>query len=124
MTTNSGGVRGGLALLTLLSVFDVVFSFVPVPEGEVGPPIEVQIAGGVLGLISLVLIVLVWRGGRGVLGWLLVASRVLSALLGVPAYFEPGVPTWAIVLVSTFLVLTIIGCVLVRPILSRTKASA
>jgi len=122
-TTHPSRVRTGLVLLGLLSVFDVVFTTSPAgTETSAGPPIEVLIAGGILGLVSLVLVVLVWRGARGTVGWALVVLRVLSALLGVPAFLAPDVPTWARVMVGVFALLTIAGVVLVRPALHRGAA--
>lgn len=123
MATSDGrGVRAGLALLGLLSLVDIVFTFVTPPEGEPGPPVAIVIAGGLLGLVSLALVVLMWRGARGVIGWVLVGLRVLSALLAVPAFFVPGVPTFFVVLAAAFVVLTVVGVVLVRPALRRAPA--
>lgn len=115
------GVRAGLVLLGLLSVLDIVFTFIPVPEDEPGPPIEVLIIGGLLGLVSLVLVVLMWRGARGTVGWVLVVLRVASALLSVPAFFVPGVPVFFVVLSAVFLVLTIVGVVLVWPAVRQAR---
>lgn len=121
-TTHGRNVFIGLALLGLLSVFDIVSAFIPVPADEPGPPIEVLVGGAVLGLVSLALIALVWRGARGVVGWVLVALRVLSALLAVPAFIVPEVPTVWVVLAAVYILLTVVGVVLVRPALRRAPA--
>jgi membrane protein implicated in regulation of membrane protease activity len=49
---------------------------------------------------------------------------VLSALIGLPAFFVGGVPSWVTVLVAIFLVLTLLGCVLVAPGLRRVPTKA
>lgn len=118
MATNPGrSASAGLALLGLLSVFDIVTAFIPPGEGEAGPPLEILVAGAVLGLGSLVLVALVWRGHHGWPAWLLVALRAISGLLALPAFFEPDVPRVWVVLAAIFLVLTIVGIALVRPTL-------
>jgi hypothetical protein len=118
MATNPGrSVSAGLALLGLLSVFDIVTAFIPPGVGEPGPPLEILIAGAVLGLGSLVLVAVLLRGARGWPAWLLVALRAISGLLALPAFFEPDVPRAWVVLAAIFLVLTIVGIVLVRPAL-------
>lgn len=103
VTTHGRGVPAGLTLLGLLSVFDIGSTFIPAPADVPGPPAEILIIGNLLGLVSLVLVVLMWRGGRGVVGWVLVALRVLSALLAVPAFLVEGVPTVFVVLAAVFL---------------------
>lgn len=121
-TTHDRGARAGLALLGLLSVFDIGSTFIPAPADLPGPPVEILIISNLLGLVSLVLVVLMWRGGRGMVGWVLVTLRGLSALLAVPAFLVEGVPTVFVVLAAVFLVLTVVGVLLVRPTLRRAPA--
>jgi peptidoglycan/LPS O-acetylase OafA/YrhL len=124
MATNPGrGVPAGLALLGLLSVFDIVTAFIPPGEGEAGPPLEILVFGVVLGLGSLVLVAMVWRGRLGWPAWLLVALRAISGLLALPAFFVPDVPRVWMVLAAIFLVLTVVGIVLVRPTLRPESRS-
>jgi hypothetical protein len=111
-------VMAGLVVFGVLSLFDVVFTFVPAGPGEVGPPLPVVVLGLLLGVLSLVLIALVPRFGRRALIWL-VGCRLLSALIGLPAFVVDGVPGWVRVLVAVFGVLTLVACVLVRPGLAR-----
>jgi hypothetical protein len=114
----------GLVLFGLLSVVDVVMTFVPVSPGEAGPPFAVVVLGFVLGIVSLgLLAVVVRRGSTAALRWL-TGCRVLSALIGLPAFFVGGVPSWVAVLVAIFLVLTLLGCVLVAPGLRRVPTKA
>jgi hypothetical protein len=108
----------GLVLFGLLSLFDVVFTFVPAGQGDVGPPFPVLVLGLLLGLASLVLIAVVPRVGRRALIWL-IGCRLLSALTGLPAFFVDGVPGWVRILVTVFAVLTLVAAVLIQPGLAR-----
>ncbi len=68
--------------------------------------------GAALGLISLVLVALAWRGSKAAaIG--LVVLRALSALTAVPAFTTGGVPTVPMVLAGIAISLTFIGIVLV-----------
>lgn len=122
-TIHSRGVTTGLAILGLLAVFDLVTAFFPPVEDVAAGPFEILVFGVVLGLGSLVLLSLVWRGRRGWPAWGLVALRAISGLLTVPAFFVELPPVW-IALAAVFLVLTIVGIVLVRPTLRREPAAA
>ena len=105
------GRHTGLAILALLSLGDV--AVLGLTDGE-HPPYAVAIAAAALGVVSLVLVVLAWRGR----GWALaplVVLRALSALSAVPAFVVSGVPTSAVVLAALVVALTIVGVVLVAP---------
>jgi hypothetical protein len=66
-------------------------------------------------LVTLVGVVAAWRGSRAGL-LVAVVARVLDSALGIPAFFL-GAPAWAVVLIATMLVLTIVGIALVAPAL-------
>ena len=104
--------RAGLILFGLLSLTDVVMTFVPSSPNE-GPPLPILISGFVLGVVSLVLIALVLRTGSRVLLAVLVACRVVSALTAVPAFLIDDVPGPFVVLAAAFCVLTVVACVFV-----------
>lgn len=104
--------RACLVLFGLLSLTDVVMTFVPAPPDE-GPPLAILISGFVLGVASLILIALVLRTGSRTLLGVLVACRVVSALTAVPAFLIDGVPEPFIVLAAVFCVLTVVACVFV-----------
>lgn len=115
-----GAVRVGLVLLGLLSLVDVAGLLL---TDGVTPPIEVAAIGSVLGVVSLGL--LVWfarRGGRWVLAGLL-ATRLVSAASAVPAFVVPDVPGPVLGLAVALVVLTLLGCGLVLPALSRAHAA-
>jgi hypothetical protein len=65
----------------------------------------------VLGLVSIVLAVLAWRGRRAAAVGLGVV-RVLSALTAVPAFYVTGVPAPIMAVAGTFIILTVVGVVL------------
>ena len=89
-----------------------MFAFVPVPEGDVGPPRWIVVLSGLLGVATLIAVFLAWRnGGRGAI-WAVVVTRVLSMLTAVPAFFV-DVPPIVRVLVGVFVVLTVVCVALV-----------
>jgi hypothetical protein len=112
--------RIGLVLAGLLGVGDVV-SVLMIPSAaastEPGPPVEVLIAGAVLGVITLVAVVAGWRGGGRVWARITCASRILSMLLSLPAFFVPGVPAEFVAMAAVGVVLTLVAVflVLARP---------
>jgi hypothetical protein len=101
--------RAGLALLGVLSLGDLA---APLLTDGQHPPLFVALIGSALGLVSLVLVVLGWRGRRPA-AVSLVVVRLLSALTAVPAFTVPGVPTTAVVLAGVLLGATLVGVVLV-----------
>jgi hypothetical protein len=72
--------------------------------------------GLALGLATLAAIVPAGRGSRA--GRLTVVARcVLSALLGIGAFFDDAAPTWAKVGVTVAMVLTALGVAMLAPLL-------
>ncbi|MFF3664339.1 hypothetical protein [Microtetraspora malaysiensis] len=107
----------GLILSGLLGLVDVVT--MPFGDGE-HPPFAVAVAGAVLGLLTLVGVVLAWRGGRAG-AVVVIVTRLLSGLGAVPAFFADGVPGPVRVLAGLGVVLTLAGVALVAPAL-RARA--
>ncbi|HVL06269.1 MAG TPA: hypothetical protein VM388_09780 [Acidimicrobiales bacterium] len=98
--------RIGLVLSALLGALDVVS--IAGAGADDGPPAAVLAIGSVLGLATLSGVWLAWRGdGRGFLA--VVVSRVLSILLGVPAFFAEEAPDWAPAAVGLGIVVTAIA---------------
>ena len=113
MSTTSYGI--GLVALGVLSVGDLAAPLLT--DGET-PPMSIALIGSALGLLSLILIVLAWRG-RVAAAIGVVVLRVLSALTAVPAFLFDGVPTVAKVLAGIAISVTVVGSVLVLAGLRR-----
>lgn len=101
--------RWGLVVLGVLSVADLTGPLAT--DGE-HPPMEIALIGAGLGLLSLVLVVLAWRGQRRAVVPL-IALRVLSAVTAVPAFFGGDVPAVAVLLAGVLVALTVLGVALV-----------
>lgn len=102
--------RIGVVLASLLGISDVVglvaLGATPAP-GEQGPPDVVLYLGAVLGVITVAACVLAWvRRSRGGLRVAAVA-RLLSMVLGLPAFFVEGVPAPLVALSAVGVVLTL-----------------
>jgi hypothetical protein len=97
--------RSGIVLLGVLSVLDLA---APLYTDGQHPPMFIALIGSALGLISIVLAVLAWRGRTGAAIGLSVV-RVLSALTAVPAFWEAGVPAPIMAVAGSFIVLTVVG---------------
>lgn len=118
----SAAYRAGLVVLALISLGDLAAPLLT--DGET-PPMFIALIGSALGLISLIMVALAWRGRR----WaavVLVVVRLLSALTAVPAFLEPGVPVVAMTLAGIAITVTLIGVVLVfagmrRPALAGAR---
>lgn len=87
-TTNHRGVAStiGLGLAVLLGVGDIVVAVPQFADDLVMPLIYV-----VFSVLTLASVPFAWRGA----GWariLIIVTRLLAALLGVPAFFVPDVP--------------------------------
>lgn len=106
--------RTGLLLFGLLSIGDL--STLALTDGST-PPYPVAALDAVLGLGSLVLVVLAWRGRPRMLAPLVVL-RVVSALTALPAFFTGAAPAPAVVAAAVIVVLTVVGVLLVgrRPV--------
>jgi hypothetical protein len=100
--------RSGIVLLGVLSVLDLA---APLYTDGQHPPMIIAVIGSVLGLISIVLAVLAWRG-RAAAAVGLCVVRVLSALTAVPAFWEIGVPGPVMAVAGSFIILTVVGVVL------------
>ena len=101
--------RAGLVLLGVISIGDLAAPLLT--DGQT-PPMFIALIGSALGLLSLVLVVLAWRG-RTAAAIGLVVLRLLSALTAVPAFLEPGVPAVPMVLAGVAITITLVGVVLV-----------
>ena len=101
--------KTGLILLGAISLGDLA---APLYTDGQSPPMSIAVIGSALGLLSLILVVLAWRG-RVAAAIGLVVLRLLSALTAVPAVLEPGVPMIPMVLAGIAITATLVGVVLV-----------
>lgn len=109
MQDTSTAFKVGTGVAALLGIADVLL--VGGLTADDGPPAWVIIVSGVLGVLTLAALRPMVRGhdrARGVV----VVSRVLSALLGVPAFFVDDAPSWAAPSVAVSIVLTAVAVVL------------
>ena len=118
----STAYRVGLVLLGLISLGDLA---APLYTDGQSPPMFIALIGSALGLLSLVLVVLAWRG-RVAAAIGLVVLRLLSALTAVPAFLEPGVPVVPMILAGVAITVTLAAVVLVfaglrRPALAGAR---
>jgi hypothetical protein len=101
--------RAGLIVLGLLSLVDLAG---PLFTDGQHPPMAIALIGAGLGLISIVLVILAWRG-RLAAAIALVVLRLLSALAAVPAFLVPDVPTGSMIAAGFGIGFTVVGAVLV-----------
>jgi hypothetical protein len=101
--------RAGLSMLGLLSLVDLAGPLLT--DGQ-HPPMSIALIGAGLGLISIVLVILAWRG-RLAAAIALVVLRLLSALTAVPAFLVPDVPTGSMIAAGFGIGLTVVGAALV-----------
>jgi hypothetical protein len=100
--------RTGLVLLGLLSLADLSLPFVT--DGD-HPPMSVALISFGLGAVSLFFLRGAWRGDRPALVGL-VATRLVSALLALPAVFIDDVPAGVVGVAVGTLAVTVLGVVL------------
>jgi hypothetical protein len=113
--------RAGLVLAALLGLADVVSAFFPTPEGEVGPPLPIVVLGGVLGVATLAAVAAAWRTGQRGMLRIIAATRVLSAISALPAFFV-DIPAALKLVVAVGVVLTVVCVVLVLTPARRTAS--
>jgi hypothetical protein len=112
--------RTGLLLLGAVSVLDVLGPFAS--DGE-HPPMSIALVCAVIGVASLVCLVAAWRGNRrAVLP--LVALRLVSAVLVVPAFFVDDVPAGIVAFAASFVLVALVGVTLVAGSRDRTVVAA
>jgi hypothetical protein len=121
MTTSSARTAGiaALALAGLADLATIILTYA-VGSGSDDAPAPVMATVVVAGAVTVLGALLAARGSRGGLLAAYVA-RVVSAALGIPAYFL-GAPWWVDVLVSVALILSVAGVWSTLPALRRPVA--
>jgi hypothetical protein len=109
----------GLAISGLLALGDIATPLLS--DGE-HPPVAIGVVIAIIGLLTVVGIVLAWRGRRGGPTTIIV-TRLLSALTSVPAFFADGVSAAAKVGAAVGVVLTLVAIVLIAPRLRTTTTA-
>lgn len=116
MTTRQAAVRPTPLTGTTTAIFIVLGLIDIALLGAIGyddpPPLAVSLGVAALGLITLGALVPASRGSRSALATV-VAARVISALLAVPAFFL-GAPIWAMVIEGFVIAATITALLLLR----------
>lgn len=102
----------GFVLAILLGVADLAAPLNPTPEGEVGPPLAILVFGAVLGLVTIVAVSVGWARQNRAAIRAAAATRILSALLALPAFAAPDVPALLKALAAVFILVTILSLVL------------
>lgn len=111
-TALSGRTRTGLVIAGLLGLSDVLSILQPTPDGENGPPFSVLAVGLVLGLVTLAALVPAWRTGNRKALRAVAGSRIVSAILALPAFFV-DIPPALMVFASVAVALTVVSVVLI-----------
>jgi len=104
-------LRTGLVIAAVLGVLDIAGGVLQLGGGGL-VPIAIAIAMIALGAATVILVPFAWRGTRGA-GWAIAGTRGASALLGVPAFFVPGVPAAAVIAASVGVLLAVVVAALI-----------
>lgn len=114
------GVTVGLILAGLLALGDAIGPLTGMGDG---PPFAVLLADSVLGIVTIVGVVLGWRGKRSGIVTVIV-TRILTALSALPAFFVDGVPAPAVAIAVVGIAVTLLAVALVAPALRTRHATA
>jgi hypothetical protein len=98
-------LTSGLVLAGVLAAADLATPLVT--DGE-HPPIVIALLAAALGLATLVALVPAWRGSRGA-GWVVVATRLVSAVTALPAFVVPEVPAAAVLAAGAGVAVTLLA---------------
>lgn len=114
--------RIGLVLAGLLALTDLLSPlYVQTPEGADGPPTAVLAVGVVLGLATLAALVPAWRSGSRPALRAVAGTRIVSAILALPAFFV-DIPAGLLVFAAALFALTVVCVVLVLTPADRAVA--
>jgi hypothetical protein len=102
----------GLVLATLLGLTDIPAVLNQTPNGEEGPPMAVLAVSSICGIVTIVAAVIAWRSGQRAALRVTAGSRILSAILALPAFFVDIPPALAAA-AAVFVVVTVVCVVLI-----------
>ena len=118
MKTLAMPARVGFWLCVVLAVGDLPSFLLSVPEGTEGPPPAILVFATAMGVATLVAAVVALRTGSRVALRVMAATRILSVLTSLPAFFVEGVPVGFVVGAAIGVVLTVVAVVL---LMGRTR---
>jgi hypothetical protein len=110
-------LTAGLVLAGLLGLADLATPLVT--DGE-HPPMAIAVIGAGLGLATLVAAVAAWRGSRGA-AWVVIATRLVSAVTALPAFVVPDVPAPAVLAAAVGVAVTVLAAGLIVAALARVR---
>jgi hypothetical protein len=110
--------RAGLVLAGVLGLGDMTL----IAGGDGGPPLAVRLVSLALGIATVVAVLVAWRTGAAAALWTVVATRIVSALTALPAFFADDVPTGFVAVAAVGVLLTLVAIVLLRPALRSRSA--
>ncbi|TWF81833.1 hypothetical protein FHX44_117778 [Pseudonocardia hierapolitana] len=110
-------LTAGLVLAGLLGLADLATPFVT--DGE-HPPVVIALLAAAIGLATLVAAVAAWRGSRGG-AWVVIATRLVSAVIALPAFVVPDVPAPAVLAAGAGVVATLLAAGLIVTGLARMR---
>ncbi len=117
----------GLVIAGLLGLGDLTSPFTSLggdsDPGAEGPPMAILIADAVLGLITIIAVVYMWRTASRISARIIAGSRILSVISALPAFFVSGVPAPVVVLVAAVVVVTVVAIVLIMSRPAPTPAA-
>ena len=113
----------GFGLALLLGVTDLPAAMNPTPEGDAGPPMAVLVLSTLCGVVTIAAIAYGWKRHSWPAIRAAAGSRILSALLAMPAFFVEDLPGFVRVLAAVFVLLTVATVVLMLAPARRTDGS-
>jgi hypothetical protein len=97
----------GLVLALLLGLMDIAFLAALSADSEDRPPVAIAVLSAVLGLATLVLVAMAWRGPTWPVMITIIGLRIASALGDIPGLFQGG----AIVITSVVHLVASLACI-------------
>lgn len=127
MSESRSTATAGYVILGLLGLVDALGFLLS--GGDDGPPFLINLLGTIVGLVTLYALFRIFQARRAgtalpaQMMMALVITRILSALLGIPAFFV-DIPGGIKVFVGVSILLTIVGLALIRDDVTAARSKA